>query len=240
MTENLAADRLQLDRIDGRLPSSRDEVKFENTQLQQLQTTEAEQELEGFKTIARQRETWQQQLTWEQKRDRELVQAAVQIQADIQLLNTDKNRLDGLINIGRMRFRSAYQAYLSLPAAGRAARSTIRYFNNKRKIKQQQLQQQLDRQTQEFQLMLGKSQAELALVMQQQRELMEILATTGDVTKAIAELQICRQRLGELDRLQVEVLPLQQERVLIEGKIDRETAKIQAKLNELIFQRATG
>jgi DNA repair protein SbcC/Rad50 len=49
-------------------------------------------------------------------------------------------------------------------------------------------------------------------------------------------LQVFRQRLVELDRLQLEVLPLQQERVLLEGKIDRETAKIQAKLNELILR----
>jgi exonuclease SbcC len=85
-------------------------------------------------------------------------------------------------------------------------------------------------------LILGTTQAELALVMQQEQELGSVLATAGDVTKGLAELQVCRQRLAESDRLQIEVLPLQQERVTLESKIDQETAKIQAKLNELILR----
>jgi DNA repair protein SbcC/Rad50 len=39
-----------------------------------------------------------------------------------------------------------------------------------------------------------------------------------------------------LDRLQADVLPLQQERVVLTGKIDREAAKIQAKFNELMLR----
>jgi DNA repair protein SbcC/Rad50 len=232
LTESLAADRLQLDRVEG-VTQQRDGVKVEITQLQQVQATE-EQELESLRTIARQRETWQQQLTWEQKRDRELMQAAAQIQADSQLLTNDKNRLDGLLNRSD-EISTAYQAYLSLQ---QQVELLDRQFDTyqQTQIEQQKLQQQLERQTQELQLTRGKSQAELALVIQQEQELIDVLASTGDVTKAIAELQICRQRLGELDRLQVEVLPLQQERVSIQAKIDRETAKIQAKLNELTLR----
>ncbi|WP_310427131.1 exonuclease subunit SbcC [Chamaesiphon sp. VAR_48_metabat_135_sub] len=232
LTENLAADRLQLEQIE-EITQQRDEVKVQLTQLQQVQAVE-KQELEVFKNIARQRETWQQQLNWEQKRDRELIQSAVQIQADLQVLTTDKNRLDGLLNRSA-EISIAYQAYLDLQ---QQVEVLDRQFDlhQQARSKQQQLQQQLERQTQEFQLTLGKSQAELTLVIQQEQELIEILATTGDVTKAIAQLQVCRQRLVELDRLQVEVLPLQQERILLEGKIDRETAKIQAKLNELILR----
>ncbi len=232
LTENLAEDRLKLAQIDG-ITEQRDQVKVQINQLQQTQAIEA-QELESFKTIARQRETWRQQLTWEQKRDRELIQASAQIQADLQSLTIDKNRLDDLLK------RSAeisieYQAYLSLQ---QQVEVLDRQFDTHQQaqIKQQKLQQQLTQQTQALQLILGKSQAELALFIQQEQELIDILATTGDVTKAIGELQICRQRLLELDRLQVEVLPLQQERVLIESKIDREAAKIQAKLNELIIR----
>jgi DNA repair protein SbcC/Rad50 len=232
LTESLAAERLQLAQIEG-ITLQRDEVKLQITQLQQLQAVDA-QELEGFKTISRQRDTWQQQLNWEQKRDRELIQAAAQIQADLQLITTDKNRLDGLLNRAD-EISIAYREYLSLQ---QQVEVLDRQFDLDRqaRIQQQKLQQQLDRQTQEFQLTLGKSQAELTLVIQQEQELIDILATTGDVTKAIAQLQICRQRLVDLDRLQVEVLPIEQERVLWEGKIDRETAKIQAKLNELIFR----
>jgi DNA repair protein SbcC/Rad50 len=232
LTDNLAEDQLKLAQIDG-ITEQRDQVQVQISQLQQAQSIE-EQELEGFKTIARQRETWQQQLTWEQKRDRELIQVAAQIQADLQLLITDKNRLDSLLSRSD-EISIAYQAYLSLQ---QQIAVLDRQFDTHQQaqIKQQQLQQQLERQTQELQLTLGKSQAELALVIQQEQELIEILATTGDVTTAIAQLQICRQRLIELDRLQVEVLPLQQERILLESKIDRETAKFQAKLNEIILR----
>ena len=232
LTESLAEDRLQLTQIEG-ITQQRDDVKVQITQLQQAQNVE-EQELESFKTIARQRETWQQQLVWEQKRDRELIQASVQIQADIQLLTIDRNRLDSLL-IRSDEISIAYQAYLSLQ---QQVEILDRQFDLDRQlqIKLQALQQQLAQKERQLQLSLGKSQAELALVIQQEPELIDILATSGDVTKAMAQLQICRQRSIELDRLQAEVLPLQQERVLLESKIDRETAKIQAKLNELILR----
>ena len=231
-TDNLAQAQVQLAEIEG-ITQQRDEAKVLITALQQVQAVE-EQELESFKTIARQRETWQQQLGWEQKRDRELSQAAVQIQADLQLLTSDRNRLDGLL-IRSDEISIAYQDYLSLQQQVEVLDRKFDTYQQSQ-IDRQKLQQQLAGQTQELQLTLGKSQAELALVMQQELESIAILATAGDVTTAMSQFQVCRQQLLQLDRLQAEVLPLQQERVLLEGKIDRETAKIQAQLNELIFR----
>jgi DNA repair protein SbcC/Rad50 len=232
LTASLAEDRLKLDQIEG-ITQQRDEVKVQITQLQQVQAIDL-QELESFKTIARQRETWQQQLNWEQKRDRELIQSAAQIQADLQLLTADKNRLDSLLNQSD-EISIAYQAYLALQQQLEVLDKQFD-LDRQAQLKRQTLQQQLDRQTQQLELKLGKSQAELALVIQQEQELIDVLATAGDVTQAIAQLQLCRQRLVELDRLQAEVLPLQQERILLAGQIDRQTAQVQAKLNELVFR----
>ena len=232
LTDNLAQAQVQLAQIEG-ITQQRDEAKVLITTLQQVQTVE-EQELESFKTIARQRETWQQQLGWEQKRDRELSQAAVQIQADLLLLTSDRNRLEQLL-IRSDEISIAYQNYLSLQQQVEILDRKFDTYQQS-EIDRQKLQQQLAGQTQELQLTLGKSQAELALVMQQELESISILATAGDVTTAMSQLQVCRQQLLQLDRLQAEVLPLQQDRVLLEGKIDRETAKIQAQLNELIFR----
>ena len=232
LTNNLAEYRIQLAQIDA-IKQQQGDAKIEIAQLQQLQTVD-EHELESVKTIARQRDTWQQQLNWEQKRDRELVLAAGQLQADLQLLTIEKSRLDCLLN-REDEIAIAYQAYLRLQ---QQLEVLDRQFDTHQQaqLKQQQLQQQLDRQAQELQLMLGKTQAELALTIQQERDLGSILATAGDVAKGMAELQLCRQKLAEFDRLQAEVLPLQQERVLLSSKIDRETAQIQAKLNELILR----
>jgi DNA repair protein SbcC/Rad50 len=227
--DNLADYLVQLAQTE-EITLQRDGLQVEIGKLQQEQAGN-EQELEGYKTTARQRETWQQQLAWEQKRDRESLQAGAQIQADLQLVTVEKNRLDGLL-IREDEISIAYQAYLALQ---QQAAVLDKQFDTHQQAqtKQQQLQQQLDRQTQSFQLALGKSQAELALTIQQEQELVNILATAGDVSKGIAELQACRQRLAELDRLQMEVLPLQQQQVSLQSNIDRETAKIQAKLNEL-------
>jgi DNA repair protein SbcC/Rad50 len=232
LTENLADYRVQLAEIDG-IKLQQSAAKVEIAHLQQLQATD-ERELESVKTIARQRDTWQQQLNWEQKRDRELTQAAVQIQTDLQLQQVEQNRLNGLLN-REDEITIAYQDYLNLQ---QQVAVLDRQFDTHQQVqlKQQQLQQQLDRQSQELQLALGKTQAELTLIAQQERELVTILASADEVAKGIAELQICRQRLTEFDRLQTEVLPLQQERLLLASKIDRETAQIQAKLNELILR----
>ncbi len=230
LTENLAADLLRLDEIEG-ITQQRAAAKLEIDRLQQIQTSE-EQELEGFKTIARQRETWQQQLAWEQKRDRELIQAAAQMQADLQVLTTDKNRLDDLL-IRSDEISIAYQAYLDLQ---QQLEVLDRQFNlhQQAQLDRQKISQELASQTQALQLTLGQNQAQLTLIDRQQSELVDILATVGDVTKGAAQLQICRQQLAELDRLQIEVLPLQQQQVLLTGDLDRQTAKIQAKLTELI------
>ena len=232
LTESLAESQVQLTQIDG-ITQQRDEIKVQLDSLQQLQVIE-EQELEGFKTIARQRETWQQQLAWEQKRDRELLHAVSQIQVDLQVVNTDKHRLDALL-MRSAEISIAYQAYLGLQ---QQIEVLDRQFNTHQQyqIEQQKLQQQLARQTQELQLTLGQSQAQLALIERQETEVDAILATAESVTKGIAQLQVCRQRLGELDRLQIAILPLQQERVGLESQIDRQTAKIQAQLNELVFR----
>jgi len=232
LTDSLAQAQVQLTQIEG-ITQQRDEAKVLITALQQAQAME-EQELESFKTTTRQRETWQQQLGWEQKRDRELSQASVQIQADLQLLTLDRNRLDRLL-IRSDEISLAYQDYLSLQQQVEVLDQKFDTYQQS-EIDRQKLQQQLAGQTQELQLTLGKSQAELALAMQQELELITILATAGEITTAMSQLQVYRQQLLQLDRLQAEVLPLQQERVLLEGKIDRETAKIQAQLNELIFR----
>jgi DNA repair protein SbcC/Rad50 len=232
LTDSLAGDRAQLTTI-SEITQQRDGLKIEIDGLQQVQAVD-EKELEGFKVVLRQRETWQQQLNWEQKRDRELTQAAIQIQADLQVATTDKQRLDELLNRADQ-IAVDYQVYLDLQ---QQLELLDRKFNADRQAQtdRQKLQQQLDQQTQSLQLTLGKSQAELALTIKQEQELIEVLATAGDVSKGVAELKLCRQRLTELDRLQVEVLPLQQEQVKLIGQIDRETAKIQAKLNELVLR----
>jgi DNA repair protein SbcC/Rad50 len=232
LTNNLADYRVQLAEIDV-ITQQQEEVKLDIAQLQQMQVTE-EQELESIKTIARQRETWQQQLNWEQKRDRELIRSAAQIQIDLELLTVEQNRLNSLLD-RENDISIAYQEYLELQRHIEALEQQFD-LHQAAQTQQQKIQQQLDRQTQSLQLALGKTQAELALVIQQEQELGDILATAGDITKGLAELQVCRQKLVELDRLQVTVLPLQQERATLEGQIDRETAKIQAKLNELILR----
>jgi DNA repair protein SbcC/Rad50 len=230
--DNLADYLVQLSQTE-EITLQRDGLQVEIGKLQQEQAGD-EQELEGYKTTARQRETWQQQLAWEQKRDRESLQTGAQIQADLQLVNVEKNRLDGLL-MREDEISIAYQAYLALQQQAAVLDQQF-HTHQQSQTKQQQLQQQLDRQTQAFQLALGKSQAELALTIQQEQELVNILATAGDVSKGIAELQLCRHRLAELDRLQMEVLPLQQQQASLQSNIDRETAKIQAKLNELGFR----
>jgi DNA repair protein SbcC/Rad50 len=230
LTESLASYQVQLAQIDG-ITGQKEAAKIQIAQLQQLQTTD-ERELEGYRTTARQRETWQQQLAWEQKRHQELIQTATQIQADLQVIILEQKRLDGLLG-QEDRIEQEYQAYLALQ---KQSEVLDRQFNTYQLTQDQQQakQQQLARQVQGLQLELGKTQAELTLVIQQEQELITILAAAPEVAKGIAELKVCRQQLAEFDRLQVEVLPLQQQQTSLQSQIDRETATIQAKLHELI------
>jgi DNA repair protein SbcC/Rad50 len=232
LTTSLAKDLVELERIEG-ITRERDELRVNIAQLQQLQIND-ERELEGYKTTARQRETWQQQLGWEQKRDRELSQAAAQNQTDLQALTIEQNRLEGVL-VREDEVNLGYQEYLSLQEqVERLERQFDRH--QEAESEQRKLIQQLERQAQVLELELGKTQTELNLVIQQEGEIATILATSPEVAKGIETLKVCRQKLAEFDRLQIEVLPLQQQQVGLESQIDRENANIQAKLNQLIVR----
>lgn len=229
LEQNLAEYQTQLGQVD-RLQEERGEVKETIANLQEFQTAD-ESELEVYKTTARQRDTWQQQLVWEQKRDRELAQDSDRVQQDIAQAIAEQNRLEKLI-IAADDITNSYHQYLALEEKSTVLEQKFQAYQEAQ-TQQQQLQQQLEQNKQQLQLELGKVQAELAVGKQQEEEIVSILNTADEVAKGLAELQQAKAKLNTLDELQQQVSPLEQRRISLQAEIDRVSAKLQARLEEL-------
>lgn len=68
---------------------------------------------------------------------------------------------------------------------------------------------------------------------QQEQEITKTLAKTSDVETALGKLEKARQQLTELDRLQQYISPLMRHKTDLEREINREEAKLTAKLEQL-------
>jgi DNA repair protein SbcC/Rad50 len=229
LERNLATDLAKLEQVE-EIQKQQAEVKIKITNLQERETTDRG-ELEVYKTTARQRDTWQQQLTWEQKRDRDLTQDLDRWQQEIERVKTEQKRLQQLVDRGKD-ITDRYHQYLALQEQAEVLEGKFQTFQQL-KNQQQEWQQQFDRDRQQLKLDLGKIEAELAAGVQQEQEIITILNTAAEVERGMAQLQLARQQLAALDELQQQVSPLLQLHQHRTNEIERVGAKFQARLDEL-------
>jgi DNA repair protein SbcC/Rad50 len=228
--QNLASYLAQLDKI-GAIESQRAEVNLAIASLQELQTAD-EQELESYRTTARQRDTWHQQLEWEQKRATQLLTESKVIQQDLERARSERDRWQNLIDRSE-EINTAYHQYQTL-------QTQVEVWEHKAQAhqqllsQQQQYQQELAIARQQIELDRTKSQTELGSLDEQERETQEIIAREPKITEDLTTLDRHRQHLEKLDRLQQQISPLEKRRTDLQVNIERETAKVRARLDELI------
>lgn len=95
------------------------------------------------------------------------------------------------------------------------------------------MQQQLQGQINQLQRQLQHAQGQLEALQQQAGEIQQTLNKSAEVETALAQLSAARNRLSQLDQLQLQVAPLLQHRTSIQTQIDRVQARIAARLEEL-------
>jgi DNA repair protein SbcC/Rad50 len=219
--DNIARERVDLER--------------ELTQLHREQALDREK-IEQLQAIEHQRQAWQQQLTWEQDRYQNLVQDCDRTEEDLKMLDRQLDELQQLfdrapeINAGYEELQRLQRQEESLGAKLTADRDAQQ--------QKQELQQQLVRQTNELNLQIRQTQTQLETLQEQEKELQQIVSQTTDVDIALEKLSRHRQHLKELDRLQLEVSPLLQQRQHLQTDIERAEARLSAKLEQLKTQEA--
>ncbi len=217
--------------------AKRQEIAAELEQVnQELAQSKALQDrdhakLEQLKGIDYQRQTWEKQFAIQQTQHQNLSQDCDRAKKDIQALQGQLTSLNNLIKQEAV----ISQGYNQLLAWQTAEKELSAKFVTYQEAQQQrqQLEKKLSQQKNQLNLQINQIQTRLESIAQQEQEITKVLAKTSDVEAALIKLEKARQQLTELDRLQQYVSPLIKQKNDLEREINREEAKLSAKLEQL-------
>ena len=207
-----------------------EEVKKELDKLQKVQDKERGK-LQQLQAVEYQRQTWEKQLTMQQSQYQNLAQDCDRATKDINSIQLQLNSLSSLIK----QEREITQEYEQLLAWRKQEQDLSAKFTAHQEAQQQrqQLEKQLSQQKNQLNLQINQTQTRLESIEQQEQEITKVLSKSEDVESALNKLNIARQRLTELDRLQQYISPLIKQKNDLEKEINREEAKLSAKLEQL-------
>ncbi|RQH14517.1 exonuclease subunit SbcC [Okeania hirsuta] len=200
------------------------------TQLQQQQECDKER-LKQLQIQQNHRQTWEKLLHGQQQQYDKLVQECYRLQQEFKTTQQQQDELlavlqqENEIKAGYAHFQNLQTTEENLSAKFRTHQNAL----NQR----QQLQEKQRQQLQEVQNKIQQHQAQLNSLKQQEQENLDILSKRADIETALEQLQTARTKLNELDKLQVEVTPLQQQRQKLQTELEREQARLSARLEEL-------
>ena len=209
------------------------ELEQVNQELAQLKAVQDKERalLQQFQAIEYQRQTWEKQLTIQQTQQQNLAQDCDRATKDINALQGQLTALSNLIKQST-EINTGFQQLL---AGQKEEQELSAKFATHQEAQQQrqQLEKQLSQQKNQLNLNINQIQTRLESIEQQEQEITKVLAKTEDVQTALVKLEKARQQLTELDRLQQYISPLMRQKIDLEREINREEAKISAKLEQL-------
>ena len=229
LKQNLAPLEIELSKRK-EIATELEEVKKKLAQLQTLQDSDRLQ-LQQLQSGEYQRQTWEKQLTMQQSQYQNLVQDCDRATKDINSIKGQLAALDHLIKqTGEI--TQGYQQLLAWQAAEKDLSAKFTAHQEAQQQKQQ-LEKQLSQQKNQLNLQINQTQTRIENIEQQEQEITKVLAKSEDVESALVKLNKSRQQLTELDRLQQYISPLLKQKNELEREINREEAKLSAKLEQL-------
>ncbi|MEC4805635.1 MAG: exonuclease subunit SbcC [Jaaginema sp. PMC 1079.18] len=199
-------------------------------QLQQEQD-EQRQELQVLQALERDRQNLQQQWDWQQKQCQDLQKDGERAAREVKQLEAEIAQRQELIE-RTAEISEGYRCWLQLQ---QEEEEYGQKFQNARDTEQKRhnLAQQLHQQLNQLQMKLHQTQDRRSRLEQQETENQELLQKAADVGHALEKLQEARQRLQDLDRIQLQVAPLQKQRLDLEQKIAQAHAQLLARIEQL-------
>jgi DNA repair protein SbcC/Rad50 len=237
-------------RIKGKSDVLEQQLTGIETQLQQRSQTSQEQEeleasiagiqaqMEGdrqhrqsLQAIQNQRHIWQQQLTWQQTQQQNLHQDCQRLHQEVTTMQQELATLETLlqqvddITTGYVHWQTLQRQEESLTTRSTAAQAI--------QIQRQHYHQRQTEQMTALHTQQQQGQTELTGLHQQESEIQDILQKSADVAAGLQELQTARRTLSHLDHLQTQVAPLLQRQQQIHTQLERTTARLTARRDEL-------
>ncbi|MEY2857505.1 MAG: hypothetical protein RLZZ74_1817, partial [Cyanobacteriota bacterium] len=229
LRQNLAPLARELDKR-AEIAAESVQVQQELGKLQQVQDNDR-LGLQQLQAIEYQRQTWEKQLTMQQSQQQNLAQDCDRATKDIQGIKGQLASLTSLIN----QAEEITQGYNQLLAWQREEQELSAKFVAHQEAQQQrqQLEKQLSQQKNQLNLEINQTQTRIGSIEQQEQEITKVLAKTPEVALALTKLEKALQQLTELDRIQQYISPLIKQKDNLEREINREEAKLSAKLEQL-------
>jgi exonuclease SbcC len=209
------------------------------TQVNQLQQAQAFDniQLQSLQVIQHQQQTWQQQLSFLRQQHQNLNQDSDRLQQERSSLQSQLSALAELLSQER-EIKAGYEQYQHLQTQEEIFAAK---FQESTRAQQQHslLQQELLQQINQIRSELQRAEGQLAALQQQEQEVQQAVSKSTEVEAGLAQLNTARDRLAQLDRLQLQVAPLLQQRNALQTQIERVQARLAAKLEELETQQTT-
>jgi len=233
----------QIDQLEQNLESTEGELQNRDAIASEIARLETElagrqerqnrdrEQLQNLRERQQRRQTWEQLIGGQQQQRGTLAQECDRLQREIDVARTQLHELDATLG-QEAEIRAGTARYQTLQATEESLSARLLTHQTAR----EQLRELQDRQQQEiYRLQRDREtlQARLDSLTQQEREYQSVLTQQPEVEAGLAKLHAARLRLNELDRLQVEVTPLQQRYQRLQGEVDRAQARLSARLDDL-------
>ncbi|MCJ8281732.1 MAG: exonuclease subunit SbcC [Rivularia sp. ALOHA_DT_140] len=192
---------------------------FDNIQLQNLQV------------IQHQRQGWEEQLHFVRQQYNNLTQDSKRLENEQLSLKAQLVSLEGLLN-REVEIEAGYGDYQTLQSQEESMGALFAQYQKASQLRQQKLSQ-LNKHIQGIERQLQQYTAQLEALEQQEQDIHRTLKNTGDVESALEKLKLARQRLNNLDNLQMQVSPLLQQRSSLQNELHRTQAGILARVEQL-------
>ncbi len=210
---------LQLAELETQVNHLQQAQAFDNIQLQSLQV------------IQHQQQTWEQQLGFLRQQYQNLSQDSDRLEKERSSLTSQLSALAEILS-QESEIKAGYEQYQHLQTQEEifAAKSEeYTRAQQQRSLLQQQLVQQIN----QIGSQLQRAEGQLVVLQQQEQEIQQALNKSAEVEAGLAKLAAARNHLAQLDRLQVEVTPLLQQRNSLQTQIDRVQTRLMARFEEL-------
>lgn len=229
LEQNLQKNQKQLEQKEA-IAQQQTHLKTTLAQLQQKQETERQQ-LKQLQAQQHECQTWQKLLQGQQQQYDKLVQECFRLKQELKTTEQQQDEIlvvlqqENEINAGYGHFQNLQAGEESLSAKFKKHQNALN--------QSQQLQEKQRQQLQKLENNIQQFQGQLSSLKEQEQENLNILSKRADVETALAQLQAARAKLSKLDKLQVEVTPLVQQRQKLQTELEKMQARLSARLEEL-------
>ena len=212
-------------------------IASEQTQLQQATDLLSSQqqadtaELQQLQLQHHNRQTWQKLLAGHQQQHYNISQECRRLQQELSAAKQQQNELQALLK-QENEITAGIVYFHGLQATEESQAGKFK-ANQEAQSQRQKLQEQQRDELSFLQSKIQQLQAQLDVLEQDEKDVLDVLKQQPEVDKGLAQLQAVRSRLNELDKLQLQVSPLLQQQQQKQSGFDRARASLTARLDEI-------